>query len=73
MRGTPCMPLDYRTVLISGVLQRPVLRAILFNIYLNDLFFFLLDINICNFANDAVPVDCDETLESVPDKLYGNL
>ena len=45
----------------------------LFNIYLNDLFFFLQDINISNFADDTTPFVCDETLESVLDNIECNL
>ena len=59
------------TDLVSGVLQGSVL-GLLFDIYLNSLFFFLQDINICNFANDTTSFVCDETLESVLDKLEGN-
>ena len=35
-------------------------------------FFFLQDIDICNFANDMTPFVCYETLESVLHKLEGN-
>ena len=58
--------------LINGALEGSVLGSLLFNIYSNDLFFFLQDISICNFADDATPFLCDETLENALDKLEGN-
>ena len=40
---------------ILGVLQGSVLGLLLFNIYVNDLFFILKDVGMCNFAE--IPLD----------------
>ena len=41
-----------------------VLRPLLFNIYLSDLF-FLKDVGMCNFADDTTTYISDESLENV--------
>ena len=48
-----------------------VLDLLLFNIYLNDLFFFL-DCNVCNFADDTTPFICNKNLDFVLSELERN-
>ena len=46
-----------------------VLGPLLFNIYLNDMFFFLPNINITNFADDTTPYEINKTVEALIEKL----
>ena len=45
--------------LTQGILQRFVLGHLLLNIFLNDLFFALKDIGICNFVDGTIFFVCD--------------
>ena len=42
---------------------------LLFNIYLNDLFFTLKKIDVCNFADDTTPYVCDKSVQVALEKL----
>ena len=55
--------------LLQGVPQGSVIGPLLFNIYINDLFYLTEMTDVCNFADDTTFFACDSDLKHLMERL----
>ena len=55
--------------ILRGVPQGSILGPLLFNLFINDLMFFIQETEVCNFADDTTIYSCSPNYEEATQKL----
>ena len=58
--------------LTTGVPQGSILGPLLFNIFINDIFLYVPELNIANYADDTTPYTTEKSINSLLQKLEEN-